>query len=752
MTLPFPPLPPRKLAPIAKSKLQSLLDMIKETPEAVGASLKAIAQNPEELVLSPLRDAATTFFSAPEGERMADASYLYAKAGSVPGVADPGQIITRQNTASVTPRDQWKQAATNTAVNALTSLLPGGTVAKRAAVGGAMGAYYNPENPIAGAVTGATLGELLNQGMKRGIPGLSTKDVSAGSPQPASAAGVAPAASFLEGLYSRVGRAIDAAPFEKGTGAQWRAAASKGAPAGERQWSGLDDYLAANENNVLTRQQVAELARAGRPQLTETVRQKKLSRVAPDEAYRAWYGEWENPVAFGSTPQEAREAAEQWLQRAGYTEADFDRSITVEENAGEHNNPFEVDDTKYAAYQVPGEATGYREVLVKMAPTDNPKLAAIGEQLAQAVKVQADAYERWRQTAESKGVNSAETFAAKREWENAERQADALRNAYYDVKHQKESTFTTDHWPGEKDVLGHTRWTDRTTPAGERALFLEDLQSDWHQAGREQGYRPDKERQLAALIAERDALDLMSLNQAVERYGPEVGKARDQLQQQIDELVRGDLGVPDAPFRKTSEWTELLLKRALDETARGGYDRMVLPTGKQAAEMFRLDKQLPSLDWLTQDGGKTFSLADPNGDVLAKSVPAAQLPAYVGKEVAQRIVDGRGGRNYSGEYRAGTLSGDDFKVEAPGMRQYYDNIVVNTLRDYLKTLGEVPVEPVAMFPEGPNTSVRMTPTLRDRILQGQRLWAGVGALPATQLMQNMAQSEDLKRRKTGARR
>lgn len=163
---------------------KSVGEMVRETPERVLEALRALAADPKELVLSPLRDAATTFFSAPEGQRMGDASYLYSKVGSMPGVADPGQIITRENTASVTPREDWNRAAANTAINSLAGMLPGGTVAKRAAVGGAMGAYYDPENPIAGAVTGAGLGELLHQTIKRGgPPGLTIEDVSGKTPE-----------------------------------------------------------------------------------------------------------------------------------------------------------------------------------------------------------------------------------------------------------------------------------------------------------------------------------------------------------------------------------------------------------------------------------------------------------------------------------------------------------------------------------------------------------------------------------------
>ncbi|MDP7337669.1 MAG: hypothetical protein QF786_00005 [Vicinamibacterales bacterium] len=44
-------------------------------------------------------------------------------------------------------------------------------------------------------------------------------------------------------------------------------------------------------------------------------------------------------------------------------------------------------------------------------------------------------------------------------------------------------TFTDSHWD-EKDVLVHIRFNEREGPNGEKILFIEEIQSDWHQRGR----------------------------------------------------------------------------------------------------------------------------------------------------------------------------------------------------------------------------------------------------------------------------
>lgn len=49
--------------------------------------------------------------------------------------------------------------------------------------------------------------------------------------------------------------------------------------------------------------------------------------------------------------------------------------------------------------------------------------------------------------------------------------------------------YTSGHWKPQNIVV-HARLTDRSLPDGRRALHVEEVQSDWHQAGRESGYQP----------------------------------------------------------------------------------------------------------------------------------------------------------------------------------------------------------------------------------------------------------------------
>jgi hypothetical protein len=74
-------------------------------------------------------------------------------------------------------------------------------------------------------------------------------------------------ATAAKPFYSRLSRAIQAAPFKKGTAEQWRAALTKNVAAGEREWTGVDQFLQNNAGKVLTRGQVQQVFREGAPQI-----------------------------------------------------------------------------------------------------------------------------------------------------------------------------------------------------------------------------------------------------------------------------------------------------------------------------------------------------------------------------------------------------------------------------------------------------------------------------------------------------
>ena len=113
-----------------------------------------------------------------------------------------------------------------------------------------------------------------------------------------------------------------------------------------------------------------------------------------------------------------------------------------------------------------------------------------------------------------------------------------------------------------KNLLAHARVQDMTGPNGEKIMLVDEIQSDWHQAGRDKGYSVPKERQF---IVDKLA------------KGEELTPEEEVLRLKY---LKGDMPA-DAPFKKN--WHELVMKRLVDDAAKGGYDRVIITPGAEQA-------------------------------------------------------------------------------------------------------------------------------------------------------------------------
>ena len=50
--------------------------------------------------------------------------------------------------------------------------------------------------------------------------------------------------------------------------------------------------------------------------------------------------------------------------------------------------------------------------------------------------------------------------------------------------------FKSSHFD-EPNILAHVRFNERTTPSGGKVLFIEEIQSDWAQKGKKEGFKDD---------------------------------------------------------------------------------------------------------------------------------------------------------------------------------------------------------------------------------------------------------------------
>jgi hypothetical protein len=203
-------------------------------------------------------------------------------------------------------------------------------------------------------------------------------------------------------------------------------------------------------------------------------------------------------------------------------------------------------------------------------------------------------------------------------------------------------TYTSTHW-NEPNVLAHVRFNDRTGPNGEKILFVEEVQSDWHREGRESGYGKD---------------------------------------------------IPDAPF-KTS-WHELVMKRMLRHAAENGYEKLAWIDGEETVKRYDLSTKIDYLSYRKRPEGEftkpTYHIqALKDGQqVLSKNVPEANLPGVVGKEVAERILNDVGEQAYDGKRKVPDtkqLSGLDLKVGGEWAYNLYDRMIPQFMKKYGRKWG-----------------------------------------------------------------
>ena len=294
--------------------------------------------------------------------------------------------------------------------------------------------------------------------------------------------------------------------------------------------------------------------------------------------------------------------------------------------------------------------------------------------------------------------------------DNPRMMAMLIENYTRDMKNMpQEGNFNSSHWPNDPNVLAHIRMSDRVGPNGEKLLHVEELQSDWGQKGRKEGFSnsesiastKEKIDQFSTQydqlgrerrLAEQEMSDLPDYNERfneLQNRVSEIGRQRDLLSDQMASLrstIKGN-AVPTAPYvTSTQGWTDLALKRVMKEAAEGGYDGVVFTPGAEQAKRYNLSNHVNSIDYM-KEGNDAYRLGIVNKSGEEVNLPkdtftAKELEEYLGKEVAKKIIDDEG-KSYSGRNHK-TLENLDLEVGGKGMKGYYDEIVPTQLQKLIK--------------------------------------------------------------------
>jgi hypothetical protein len=454
------------------------------------------------------------------------------------------------------------------------------------------------------------------------------------------------------GFYSAVENAISGMDFKTMPGGDLanRIKKTAGIKTEELEDLGLIDWLEGA--GKVSKDQVLEFVRQGGPQIEEVTKGEGDSWVVYDGEENQYF--------------DSRAKAESYAKEMDI-EIDDD-SLFLDEGTGS-------DGTKYSRYQLPG-GENYREVLLTLPDASNGESA------------RKNAIE-----AELKNMELTPETMQRRE---------ELRAEYRDLSDAilARGSYQSAHWD-EPNVLAHVRLNDRTGTNGEKILFIEEIQSDWHQEGRRKGY--DVKTKVDALVEKYPLLP----KDTASWTGPmiaEAGVSVDDTAWIVDNInALNDMGslVPSAPFKKS--WAMLAFKRVLRMAAEQGYDSVAWAPGEVQAERYDLSKQISKVTYSQNSGGRMapeawrdgepgwLMAADPSGRrVVDKLVEQKDLPDYVGKEVADRLLAQPYANHNDGSGLgaiAKTLSGLDLKVGGTGMIGFYDKILPAEVGKYVKKWG-----------------------------------------------------------------
>tara|TARA_R110000868_G_scaffold187316_1_gene429818 strand:- start:6131 stop:10426 length:4296 start_codon:yes stop_codon:yes gene_type:complete len=222
-------------------------------------------------------------------------------------------------------------------------------------------------------------------------------------------------------------------------------------------------------------------------------------------------------------------------------------------------------------------------------------------------------------------------------------------------ENEDDNFYHREHWGDKANVLAHLRLSDRPLPNGGTALHMEELQSDWAQRGRKEGFStaftPEERLQYDLLQNERSHFheQMRSASDDDDEAFDRAHRARQEVSDKMRELSKKREGLPSAPYvGNTNNWTDLGLKRALTEAASGGHDKLIWTPGQEQADRYDLSKRIGQIhvehptnpDFAGKISLTSYGVGDDDweeGAIDHRVVHPDQLDDVVGKEVADRI-------------------------------------------------------------------------------------------------------------------
>ncbi|MEQ0866856.1 LPD23 domain-containing protein [Pseudomonas aeruginosa] len=448
---------------------------------------------------------------------------------------------------------------------------------------------------------------------------------------------------------------------------QWLTAnlAKLGVKREELFWTGINEWLDAQPGQI-TKAQVLEYLEANGVQIEEV-----------------WHHDNYKITEHWSAAKRAVELA----RERGKPDSD----IAALQSEADRLGDLVAYQAQYGDHTLPG-GTNYRELLLTLpsVPVPTLPLADLPDQY-EVVELASGAFgiqpvnpairnifhrKQWptRDAAVSEAVKAL----------NSEREQLALED-------HEDMVFSTDHWEFTSNVLAHIRMNERSDETGAKVLFVEEIQSDWGQEGKAEGF------------GLQQVWSIKRADGSFSRFTSDKGYAESEVANFGGSFTpAGFEGVPNGPFvTDTKAWVTLALKRVLRYAADNGFEKIAFINGQQAVDRFGLENPVGRIEYTRHAATGMFSVKvfgieeDGVGGLWAPTRPvsAEEVAAKMGQAVLDRMLAGEGEIRSTSERSVYTLVGDfGISMGGEGMKTFYDEIVPQVLRDLMKRLGAAPAQ------------------------------------------------------------
>ena len=485
-------------------------------------------------------------------------------------------------------------------------------------------------------------------------------------------------------FYSPLSRSIESAKQKSAPAKDWISILSKaqGVTKAELEATGIIDYLNGKGGAQVTKDELTAFAKENAVEIARVT-----LGVSDDPANAALLKESADVVAehgrLGRLIDDNRDkmSQDEYYEIIGRMAALEKRRDEIAQTLTSSQAP------KFGQYTLPG-GDNYRELLLTL-PSKDIAPATISE-LPEGYDVIQDKSqpERFQWGITEPGQIHARPFAGR--WESpeeAKRAALEAINADAAFKASAERSgdeFHSAHFD-QPNVVAHLRMNDRVDADGNKVLFLEEIQSDWAQKGRSEGFGSTGREKFTVVDQDGHLRGDFNTKEEAEAYLANPPNFIDADKSRIESFREGGPGIPSAPFvTDTNAWVGLAMKHAMSQAVDGGYDAIAWTTGEQQAERYDLSKQVDEIRAGFSHG--SYFLEADKGDraniIVKTGLSEKELADNVGKELAARIV--ADSKKVSMPGMASIYRDVDLKIGGEGMKSFYDNIVPNVAGKLIK--------------------------------------------------------------------